>query len=79
MHPARAETVKQLVLGKERTIREVTVKSSYAVEFVVGCHKGVSGILDSLKMSRGDISGSSYQCEISHFLIFFNFVVCTDL
>jgi hypothetical protein len=63
-HLLGTEPVKLLILGKERAIRERTVKSSYRIKLVV-CHQQViPGIGNRLYMARGYIACRAYKGKI---------------
>src|SRR5210317_2110994 len=58
--------VKALKLGKEISIRKITINNTYTIEFVKCCNQMVSCFLDRFHVSRCDVSRSSNQCEVFH-------------
>ena len=66
MHLLRAESVKLLLLSKERTIRKRTVQSSHTVKLVIRHHQVITCIGNSLNVSWSNVPRGTNQCKILH-------------
>ena len=64
LHLSRTETVEPLMLRKKETIRERAVKTAHTVKLVVGNHKLIARLGNSIDMAWSNVAGSSYEGKV---------------